>query len=228
MIVLEIILRVLVIVGFGTLGVLGGGPIVNAVFRRVDDGRLPPSLSWRRRKPRPTPAPSVAAAPDDSPTVRIDPAGAPGAGTQEGIQQPDPSLSRPEASDLVAPSEAVAPSEMVAERVGAVERADPGGTADDVEHRPSPGLVAAGARLPGGAWIGFLERLAIFASLVFGFPQGVTLVLALKGLARYPEIRAQAVGTGERFIIGTFVSVLVACASALVTLWLLGHIGRIA
>ncbi len=73
----------------------------------------------------------------------------------------------------------------------------------------------AAAVLRGGAWIGALERAAIFASLAVGQPEGVAIVLALKGLGRYPELRAGAsTGTAERFIIGTFSSVLWAAACA--------------
>jgi F0F1-type ATP synthase membrane subunit c/vacuolar-type H+-ATPase subunit K len=82
----------------------------------------------------------------------------------------------------------------------------------------------AGEVLRGGALIGALERMAIYASLVAGWPEGIAVVLAIKGLARYPELRSpdqpasvtpQAVA--ERFIIGTFSSVLwaVACAGLL-------------
>ncbi len=78
--------------------------------------------------------------------------------------------------------------------------------------------------LRGGLWIGRLERLAIFAAMLAGFPEGLAIVLAVKGLARYPELRATSPGTAERFIIGTFASVLFASACAglagwLITLW---------
>lgn len=75
-------------------------------------------------------------------------------------------------------------------------------------------VVAARSHLRGGAWIGVLERLAIYATLLLGFPEGIAMALAVKGLARYPELRATSSGAAERFIIGTFVSVLVACAWA--------------
>lgn len=79
----------------------------------------------------------------------------------------------------------------------------------------------AGEVLRGGALIGALERGAIFGTLVAGWPEGLAVVLAIKGLARYPELKSpdlpdaiapQAVA--ERFIIGSFTSVLwsVACA----------------
>lgn len=85
---------------------------------------------------------------------------------------------------------------------------------------PSPGpgpdpIEAAGAVLRGGTWIGALERGAVFASLATGMPEGVALVLALKGLGRYAELQTQASeGAAERFIIGTFTSVLWAAACA--------------
>jgi hypothetical protein len=78
-------------------------------------------------------------------------------------------------------------------------------------------LDQAGEVLRGGAWIGALERLAVFAGLAAGFPEGVAVVLALKGVGRFPDLRGDARGTGaatERFIIGTFSSVLWAAACA--------------
>lgn len=80
---------------------------------------------------------------------------------------------------------------------------------------PDP-IQAAGAVLRGGAWIGALERGAVFASLAVGMPEGVAIVLALKGLGRYPELRnpEDSPGAAERFIIGTFTSVLWATACA--------------
>jgi hypothetical protein len=75
--------------------------------------------------------------------------------------------------------------------------------------------VRAAEVLRGGAWIGALERLAVYAALVAGWGPGLAIVLAVKGLGRYPELRNQEdTGAAERFIIGTFTSVLwaVACA----------------
>jgi hypothetical protein len=77
----------------------------------------------------------------------------------------------------------------------------------------------AGAVLRGGAWIGALERLAVYVALVVGWAPGLAIVLAVKGLGRYPELRNQEdTGVAERFIIGTFTSVLwaVACAGVAV------------
>lgn len=88
----------------------------------------------------------------------------------------------------------------------------------DGSHASEPSSMrSAGEVLRGGAWIGALERGAVYAALVAGWPEGVALTLGLKGLGRYPELRNQEhTGTAERFIIGTFTSVLwaVGCAGA--------------
>jgi hypothetical protein len=72
----------------------------------------------------------------------------------------------------------------------------------------------AGEVLRGGAWIGALERAAVFVTILAGWPEGAAVTLALKGLGRYPELRTETPGAAERFIIGTFTSVLwaVGCA----------------
>ena len=91
---------------------------------------------------------------------------------------------------------------------------------DLVDRRESraQSMETAGRVLRGGAWIGALERAATFATLVAGWPEGLAVVLALKGLGRYPELRAAEdgvrTGAAERFIIGTFASVLWACGCA--------------
>lgn len=63
--------------------------------------------------------------------------------------------------------------------------------------------------LRGGAWIGALERLAVLGTLVAGWPEGLAVIVAIKGLARYPELRTASTaggGASERFIIGTLAS----------------------
>jgi hypothetical protein len=88
-----------------------------------------------------------------------------------------------------------------------------------------PGPAQGPARtdvLTGGAWIGALERVAVTATLLAGWPEGLALVLAVKGLGRYPELRAAGhadqSGAAERFIVGTFASGLWAAACAAVGL----------
>jgi F0F1-type ATP synthase membrane subunit c/vacuolar-type H+-ATPase subunit K len=72
--------------------------------------------------------------------------------------------------------------------------------------RQSTPLPAPPEVLRGGAAIGVLERAAVAATLLAGWPEGLAVVLAVKGLARYPELREAR--AGEQFIIGTFTSVL--------------------
>jgi hypothetical protein len=93
------------------------------------------------------------------------------------------------------------------------------------DREPYPGPLGARAEpledgevLRGGAWIGSLERAGIFATLAAGWPEGVAVVLAVKGVGRYHELGAA--GAAERFIIGTFASVL--WASACAALWWFG------
>jgi hypothetical protein len=66
--------------------------------------------------------------------------------------------------------------------------------------------------LRGGAWIGVLERTGIASTLLAGWPEGLAVVLAVKGLGRYSELGQS--GAAERFILGTFSSVLWASAAA--------------
>jgi hypothetical protein len=83
-------------------------------------------------------------------------------------------------------------------------------------------IEAAASQLRGGYWIGVLERAAIFAAILTGYGSGLAVILGVKSLARYPELRAEENrGAAERFIIGTFASSLIAAAGAGLTLWIL-------
>lgn len=75
-------------------------------------------------------------------------------------------------------------------------------------------LEEAAAHLRGGAWIGAFERLAVAASLLLGWPEGIAVALAIKALGRYPELKSPGGAAAERFIIGTFTSVLWAAGCA--------------
>ena len=66
--------------------------------------------------------------------------------------------------------------------------------------------------LRGGLWIGVLERGAVLGAVLTGFTEGVALLLVVKGFGRYPELHSPP--AAERFIIGTLVSILWACACA--------------
>ncbi|ADG74734.1 conserved hypothetical protein [Cellulomonas flavigena DSM 20109] len=83
--------------------------------------------------------------------------------------------------------------------------------------RVSDGPVGEGAQivLRGGTWIGVLERLAVTGSLLAGVPEGAALVVAVKGLGRYPELRENP-GASERFVIGTLASLVWSAAVGLV------------
>jgi hypothetical protein len=63
------------------------------------------------------------------------------------------------------------------------------------------------AILRGGAWLGVLERLAITGSLLAGYPYGIAVVVAIKGLGRYAELRDQPIAS-ERFVVGTLASLI--------------------
>lgn len=70
------------------------------------------------------------------------------------------------------------------------------------------------AVLRGGGWLGVLERLAITGSLLAGYPYGIAIVVAIKGLGRYAELRDQPVAS-ERFVVGTLASLIWSVATGL-------------
>ena len=74
-----------------------------------------------------------------------------------------------------------------------------------------PEKVADKSLLRGGMWIGILERVAIASTLWATWPEGLAVVLAVKGLGRFAELKQHA--AAEQFILGTFSSVLWACAA---------------
>jgi hypothetical protein len=78
------------------------------------------------------------------------------------------------------------------------------------------GLQAATRRevLRGGLTIGVLERIASAGAIVAGFPEALAIVVAVKGVGRFTELEAPE--ARERFIIGTFASLIWACAAAFV------------
>ncbi|MRG61588.1 hypothetical protein GE115_17150 [Agromyces sp. CFH 90414] len=77
-----------------------------------------------------------------------------------------------------------------------------------------PGLAPARREvLRGGLTIGVLERLAAAGTIVAGFPEGLAIVVAVKGVGRFTELEAPE--ARERFIIGTLASLIWACAAGL-------------
>jgi len=98
-------------------------------------------------------------------------------------------------------------------------------SASDRPGRPPPKLEAAARELRGGAWIGAFERVAVAASLLLGWPEGIAVALAIKALGRYPELKSPGGAAAERFIIGTFTSVLWAAGCAGVAVLTLNSTG---
>ncbi|QTX06104.1 hypothetical protein G127AT_01715 [Agromyces archimandritae] len=68
--------------------------------------------------------------------------------------------------------------------------------------------------LRGGITIGVLERFAAAGSIAAGLPEGLALVIAVKGVGRFTELEAPE--ARERFIIGTFASLIWATVAGLV------------
>ncbi len=88
----------------------------------------------------------------------------------------------------------------------------PGAAVPDTDEVLDADQDAAARDLRGGAMIGVLERLAVAGALLAGVSSGLALVVAVKALGRYPELRSA--GASERFIIGTLASLLWATAAA--------------
>jgi hypothetical protein len=63
------------------------------------------------------------------------------------------------------------------------------------------------ASLRGGTWIGILERIAVTMCILVDESAGVAVVVAVKGLGRFPELRENP-GASERFVIGTLASLV--------------------
>ncbi|WP_228480766.1 hypothetical protein [Microbacterium luteum] len=93
------------------------------------------------------------------------------------------------------------------------------GTVRDGEHG---GILLRSAReddaaavrevLLGGTTIGYLERVATTLTILVGFPEGLAVVVALKGIGRFSELASAE--ARERFIIGTLASLVWASAVA--------------
>jgi hypothetical protein len=208
------VLSVVAVVCGGLAGILGGGPIAVAVLDLADpttgpaDGVRapdPPVGPWfdpQRPLTGPPvppqtlvpPGPAVPGTPGADPTAGAG-VGAVGAARSAGPVGPDDET-RPLATAAGAPPGAVATAAVA-----------PAGPAD-------PRL------LRGGLWIGALERGAVVGSFLTGFPEGLALVLVVKGFGRFPELHQPA--AAERFIIGTLVSILWASCCAGVTITLIG------
>ncbi|MAP64150.1 MAG: hypothetical protein CMH34_10515 [Microbacterium sp.] len=101
------------------------------------------------------------------------------------------------------------------------------GTVRDGEHggillRTTPDDDPPGVRevLLGGTTIGYLERVATTLTILVGFPEGLAVVVALKGIGRFSELASAE--ARERFIIGTLASLVwasVIAATVRLAIW---------
>jgi hypothetical protein len=87
-----------------------------------------------------------------------------------------------------------------------VEHTDPDASRESLTQLPVHEV------LRGGLAIGILERLATVGAILAGFPEALAVVVAIKGVGRFTELSAAE--SRERFIIGTFASLIWACACA--------------
>lgn len=85
---------------------------------------------------------------------------------------------------------------------------------DPPQKNNTPDAVRAPAEvLRGGTTIGMLERIATIGTIITGFPEGLAIIVAVKGVGRFTEL--DSAEARERFIIGTFASLIWACVCAL-------------
>ncbi|MDK7749818.1 hypothetical protein QP572_05555 [Brevibacterium sp. UMB10442] len=83
--------------------------------------------------------------------------------------------------------------------------------ADNAEVAPTEEPTVTSGVMRGGLMIGILERALAAAAVALGRVEVLAVIIAVKGLGRIPELKNSR-AAGERFIIGTFASLGVACA----------------
>ena len=100
------------------------------------------------------------------------------------------------------------------------------GATPDATAAPGDGVDSERVRavLRGGWWIGVLERLAVTGCILVGFTPGIAVVVAVKGLGRFPQLRDDPAAS-ERFVIGSLASLLWASVMGFAALGLLGIVG---
>jgi len=81
-----------------------------------------------------------------------------------------------------------------------------------VVHDRTTGAETTREVLRGGMTIGVLERFATTGAIMAGFPEALGVIVAIKGVGRFTEL--DAAEARERFIIGSFVSIVWACVCA--------------
>lgn len=91
----------------------------------------------------------------------------------------------------------------------ALRRIDPEGT----------GVLPGTPR--GGRWIGRLERAWAYVAVVLGAASTLAVLIAVKGLGRFGDLKDSGSAFAERFIIGTLLSLGLACGAGLLIRWLI-------
>lgn len=105
-----------------------------------------------------------------------------------------------------------------ADESGGTSKGEPTGEGGDPGDPPTGTMNPEAVDiLRGGAWLGVLERLAITGALLAGYPYGIAIVVAIKGLGRYAELRDQPIAS-ERFVVGTLASLIWSVATGLLGL----------
>lgn len=74
--------------------------------------------------------------------------------------------------------------------------------------------------LTGGRWIGILERFSVTLAIIAGYPAALAVIVAVKGLGRFAEIR-KSTDASEKFVIGTLASMLISSVVGVLALWAL-------
>ena len=212
-----------------TLSVIVGSWVVPWVLRRAGRGDLP----WARYKPPVYPqaleagegegAAGEGAAGEGTAGEEAGGAGdgSPAAGTQ-GAAGAESAAEKSSGSDSGAATDASGAMLPSTGKSG-TGKSGPGKSGSSVSGASNAGQVPDGEESPtgtilrGGAWLGVLERLAITGSLLAGYPYGIAIVVAIKGLGRYAELRDQPVAS-ERFVVGTLASLIWSVATGLLGL----------
>jgi len=107
-----------------------------------------------------------------------------------------------------------------ASRRPADDGASPTSSVDGTPTRDGVDSPRVRAVLRGGMWIGVLERLAVTGCILVGFTPGIAVVVAVKGLGRFPQLRDDPAAS-ERFVIGSLASLVWAAATGFAGLGLL-------
>lgn len=97
---------------------------------------------------------------------------------------------------------------------------DSGQNSADVATHAADDVAFETKGLTGGRWIGKLERFAVTLSIIAGFPAAIAVIVAIKGLGRFPEIRRSS-DASEKFVIGTLTSLLVSAVMGGLAVWVM-------